>query len=77
MTNAEDREARRLRILELRDELARLVAEDNADSGSQQAVLDLCNEMLLRGLRVEAIKTYRARMGCSLREAGQALGILR
>lgn len=61
---------RRKRIVELQQELGRLLREEHLFMDrSLQPIMDACRAMKTEGRNVEAIKFYRQHAGVSLREA--------
>jgi ribosomal protein L7/L12 len=70
---------RQQRIAELRAELFRLQAEEarEAVAATDGTLRAECLEMLHRELPVTAVKHYRNRTGCTLREAKAAIDAMR
>ncbi len=65
------------RIAELKAELAELLREEAEIAAIDHAGLaDLCREKKLNGERIEAVKLYRNKTGCGLREAMYAVDAL-
>jgi ribosomal protein L7/L12 len=62
--------ARRARIAALKEELAELYAQESAESGAEaQAVIEECRTLKRAHKPIDAVKLYRNKMGCGLREA--------
>lgn len=63
-------EARRVRIVALRQELVALEAEQYGEKNAERdAVIAECRVLKRSGQNIQAIKHYRAKMGCGLSEA--------
>lgn len=68
---------RTTRITELKAELADLLREEAEAAATDFAGLsEKCKEMRNAGNRIEAVKLYRNRTGCGLREAMYAVDAL-
>jgi ribosomal protein L7/L12 len=71
------REERRARIHQLEQELAMLRAQEVEEQGADsQDVLEACRALKRANQPMQAIRLYRDKMGCGLREAHDAVQVL-